>query len=272
VSGVGEIVMVRVLGPVDVLTTDGPLTPGGRLERTTFAALALAANHAVPADQLAQILWGDAPPPSRDNTLQTYVARLRKLVGHERIRSEDHSYALAITPDEIDAAVFERLVAEATSVRSDPERCLQRCDEALAHWRGVAFGELADRDPFRLESVRLDEIRLAAVELRFASEIGLGHEEIVVGAVRALADEYPFREHIWYLSIAALALSGRRTEALRACHDLRGRLAEVGLEPIARLRWLEAAILDDTGDIRASVVAGSPDEVSATTPKRVRGS
>jgi DNA-binding SARP family transcriptional activator len=245
--------MARVLGPVDVLLAGRPTGLGGRLERTLFAALALSANHAVSADQLAAILWQAAPPPSRDNTLQTYVSRLRHLVGHDRIRSVDHSYVLEVAPAEVDAVIFERLASEAASDRAEASRCLELATDALDLWRGVPFGELAEFDPFRLEAIRLDEIRLFVVELRLASEIALGREDLVVGALEALADEYPYRERIWHLLISALALCGRRTEALRSYQDLRGRLGEIGLQPIPELRLLEQVIINENGDPRLGV-------------------
>ena len=248
---------VRVLGPVDVVTIAGPTPLGGPLERTLFAALVLSANRSVPTDQLAEILWGAAPPPSRDNTLQTYVSRLRHLVGTDRIRSHEHSYLLAVEPDEVDAVAFEQLVVDAATARLDRPGCLARCDKALAMWRGVAFGELAERDPFRLESIRLDEIRIFGVEMKLECQIALGREEIVVGALEALAEEYPYRERIWHLLMVALALSGRRTEALRACHVLRNHLAEVGLEPTAEIKRLEEAIHSDDHNLRAELPTGS---------------
>jgi DNA-binding SARP family transcriptional activator len=263
----GELRRIRVLGPVDVLTTAGPTHLGGGRERTLLAALVLSANRAVSSDQLAQILWGNEQPPSRDNTLQTYISRLRHVVGHERIRSEEHSYALAVDAEEIDAVLFERLVSEAGSLGNHAAVCGDRCDRALGMWRGVAFGELADRDPFRLEAVRLDEIRLYAVELKMASEISLDREEIVVGALEALVEEHPYRERFWHLLITALALCGRRTEALRVCHELRGRLGEVGLEPAAAIRHLESVILTDDADLRSTLLSRHEQELTPTAPR-----
>lgn len=242
--------VVCVLGSVSVATAEGVVVIGSRLERMLLAALAVSANHVVSSDQLAGILWGDNPPPSRDNTLQTYVSRLRHLIGHDRIRCEDHSYELMVEIDELDALLFEALVNEASVARADPERCLKLCKEALAYWRGVPFGDLSDDDPFRLEAIRLDELRLFAMELRLESEMALGREELIVGALEAMVDEYPYRERLWYLLVAALSMCGRRVEALRACGDLRSVLSEVGLEPTAEMRQLEEDVFTERDNVR----------------------
>lgn len=247
-SGVGW--MVRVLGPVDLLTDDGPVSAGGPHERTLLAALAVSANHAVSQDQLAQILWEDCPPRSRDNTLQTYISRLRhRLDGHHLVAT-DHAYELIVGPDELDALIFERLLNEATAQQSDPGECLRLCRDAMLLWRGNPFGELADHDPFRLEGIRLTELRLYAMELQMECMIALGREEMTVGTLEALVHEYPYRERMWFLLVSALALSGRRVEALRACENLRRILSEVGLEPSSDLRQIEEEILLDQPEVR----------------------
>lgn len=241
--------IIRVLGPVDAVAS-GPLPIGGRLEKMLLAALAVSANHAVSADELSQILWGDDPPASQSNALQTYISRLRAVLGHDRITSEDHSYKLHVTRDDLDALLFESLLAEAVTVRADRSRCLALCKEALHLWRGAPFGDFADRDPFRLEAIRLDELRLFVIELQLECEIDLGHEELVVGSLEALVEEYPYRERIWHLFIAALALSGRRVDALRACNQLRAVLGEVGLEPTAEILQLEETIVTEDPNVR----------------------
>jgi len=246
-----ELVMVRVLGPVEVVTSGGVLEIGSRLQRAVLAALAISANHTVSSDQLAQILWQDRPPASRDNTLQTYIARLRNVVGHDRISTaEEHGYQLHVAGDELDAMVFERLANQAATIRSEPDRCLGMCRQALALWRGVPFGELVDDDPFRLEAIRLDEVRLFVIELRLECELALGRGEVVVGALEALVEEYPYRERMWHLLIAALSLCGRRVEALRACDQLRKVLGDVGLEPTIEIRHLEDDIIDEDPAVR----------------------
>lgn len=242
--------MVRILGPIDVLTEDGVVIPRGRIGRKLLGALAISVNHAVTTGRLAEIIWHENPPPSLANTLQTYIHRLREDVGHSRIVGADHSYTLRVTPEQLDALQFENLVSHAAEHITDPLEGTSRCKEALALWRGIPFGEFADEDPFRLEAIRLDELRLYAMELELEAEMENGREELVVGTLESLVEEYPYRERLWYLLIEALARSGRRVDALRAFHRLREILAKVGIEPSEEIRELEDAILCDGSHIR----------------------
>ena len=71
----------------------------------------------------------------------------------------------------------------------------------------------------------------------------LGNHELVVGELESAVEESPYREHLWYLLITALARCGRRVEALRACTRLREELRGVGLTPADRLSTMERQIL-----------------------------
>lgn len=244
------VLIVRVLGPIDLLVDGNVVVPKGRIGRKLLGALAISVNHAISSDRLAEIIWHQSPPPSVDNTLQTYIYRLREEIGHDRIVGEDHSYALELSPAQMDALEFERLASLAATCGEDPGECVGVCKEALSLWRGVPFGEFADEDPFRLEALRLDELRLYVMELRLAAELELGREEMAVGTLEALVEDYPYRERLWYLLIEALALCGRRVEALRAFRRLRDILEEVGLAPSAEIRDLEEEILSEDPRLR----------------------
>ncbi len=235
--------MIRVLGPIDVLTPSGPVTVGGHQARALLGALAIGADHAVPIDYLYEVLWDDHRPASAYNTLQSYVSHLRQVLGTDAIVRTDHSYELRAGADTIDALAFEKLVNDAAEAREDPERSQGMCRQALALWRGRPFGELADDEGFRLEAYRLDELRLLAMELILEADLLLGHDELVVGELESAVEENPYREHLWYLLIAALAGCGRRVEALRACSRLRDELTNVGLAPAEQLNTMEQDIL-----------------------------
>lgn len=234
---------IRVLGPVDVLTSDGPTAVGGSQARTVLAALTVGVGHAVTVDFLCQALWGDNPPDSADNTLQSYISDLRRILGAEAIVRVDHSYELEVAPQSIDAVRFETLLGRAIGAKDDPAERSHLCRDALGLWRGRPFGDLADDEPFRLETYRLDELRLATIELSIEADLALGNHELALGELLAVTEEHPYREHLWYLLIETLADHGRRVEALRASRRFRNVLAGVGIEAGEELQRLEQRIL-----------------------------
>lgn len=244
---------IRVLGPIDLVVADEPRPVGGRNARRLLGALVVGAGRAVSAERLRWAIWGEHPPPSADASLQTYVTRLRRLLGRDAIERADHSYRLAVQREQIDATRFEDLFAAATEVEHDPARCLELCRAALGLWRGEPFGDLSDDDAFRLESARLEELRTSTMELALTCELALGHHEIVAAELESAVEEHPFREHLWYLLMEALARDDRRVEALRVGQRLRAVLARAGLEPRADLDRLEASIV--TGEPEANSTA-----------------
>lgn len=235
--------LIRVLGPIDLATPDGIVTIGSRNTRVLLGTLVMAVGHAVPIDRLEAAVWGDDPPPSATGSLQSYISRLRHVLGGDTIVNEGHAYELVAGPDQIDASLFESMLMQATARRDEPERCLTVCREALGLWRGEPFGDLRDEEPFRLEATRLEELRVAAMELSLEAELALGRQEFVIGELEAAVEEYPYRERLWYLLIEALHRDGRRVDAMRTCSRLRRELAEVGIGDSVELRDLERRIL-----------------------------
>ena len=76
-----------ILGPLEVSDDGRKLALGGPKQRAVLAHLILRANRVVQADLLIDGLWGEEPPESARNTLQTYVYRLRKLLGEAGSRA-----------------------------------------------------------------------------------------------------------------------------------------------------------------------------------------
>lgn len=235
--------VIRVLGPIDLLTQAGPQPIGSRHCRAVLGMLVLGGGRAVSIDRLRWGLWGEMPPKSAENSLQTYVSRLRHVVGSDALEHADHSYRLGVRREQIDALQFEDLLARATELRSEPEQCQALCREALALWRGDPFGDLCDHEAFRLEARRLEELRVGVMELAMEAALALGNHEIVIAELESAVEEHPYREHLWYLLIEALIRGERRVEALRACHRLDRALGEVGVDAGAELRRIEERIL-----------------------------
>jgi predicted ATPase/DNA-binding SARP family transcriptional activator len=250
----------RILGPLEVVLDGQTATLKGRKPRALLALLLLSGNESVPAEQLVDGLWGDKAPATAANTLQVYVSQLRKLVG-DRLVTEGAGYSLRVEPDELDAARFGRLTAEAAAAlgRSAYAEALELAEEALALWRGPALAELQYESFAQPEILRLDELRLAAVENRIEAALGLGRHDQAIGELEALVAEHPVRERLRGLLMLALYRSGRQADALETYREARRVLLdELGLEPGPELRELEQAILrQDEGLSRRPLPEGN---------------
>jgi DNA-binding SARP family transcriptional activator len=76
-AGLGVQMDFGLLGPLTVRNGDVVLPVRRGKQRAVLAALLLDANRAVPVSELAETLWGTAPPPSAQVTVQNCVKRLR---------------------------------------------------------------------------------------------------------------------------------------------------------------------------------------------------
>src|SRR5687768_10256777 len=124
----------RILGPLEVVDGERPLALGGHKQRSLLAMLVLHAGEVVSTDRLLADLWGEAPPATADKSIQTYVSRLRRVLGPDRLATRAPGYVLHIDPSELDLARFERLRGEAS--RAEPADAARMLREALALWRG----------------------------------------------------------------------------------------------------------------------------------------
>lgn len=223
---------ILMLGPLSVREGGSIVHIGGHNARATLAALLISANHPVSTDQLIWSVWGDEPPESEINTIQTYVSRLRQILGDDAIATEDHSYVLIADSRQIDACRFEELVADATDeLELNPAAAGKLAREALSLWRGRAFGDLSDEEFVQFERIRLEELRLNAIEIAVEAELRSGIRGRPIARLQALTAEYPYRERFWQLLIWALANAGRRIEATAAFRRYCQVLDEAGVEP-----------------------------------------
>ena len=173
---------------------------------------------------------------------------------------------LEVRDDELDLARFERAVADAGSAlaQGDAGGATELLGEALALWRGPALAEFSE--PFaRHEGARLEELRLAAVELRIEAELALGHQRDVVGELETLIAQHPLRERLRSQHMLALYRSGRHAEALASYQTFRRTLSdELGIEPSASLRELERRMLQQ--DPSLELPARTDTRTAAPTP------
>jgi predicted ATPase/DNA-binding SARP family transcriptional activator len=239
---------IALLGELEVLDSDGNVVtvPGAKL-RALLAVLALHVGRAVSPEQLADALWGEAPPPGVRNSLQGLVSRLRRALGsNDVVAMRGGGYVLDLERNSIDIHRFEDLVGEARAAAGDGDdpRARELLVTAASLWRGHALAEFVYEDFAASVSSRLSELRLTAIEDRLELDLRLGNHTAVVSELESLVSAHPLRERLRGLLMLALYRSGRQADALRAFQDGREVLAEqLGLDPSPELRSLEGAIL-----------------------------
>jgi YVTN family beta-propeller protein len=239
-------VRFAVLGPVE-LWVEGRLVPlGGPKQRALLAFFLLHANQAVSRDRLIDALWGESPPPSASESLDAYIYRLRRLVGHERLVRRGSGYVLSVKAGELDADRFGLLVTSAriAADAGDSRGAAGMLAEALALWRGPALADVL-YEPFASAPARqLEERRLNALESRVEAELDCGDGAVLVPELEQLVADHPLRERLVAALMLALYRAGRQADALAAFQAARCRMVdELGLEPGPEVRELEQRIL-----------------------------
>jgi len=260
-----------ILGPIEVRTDAGPVELGGIKPRAVLAVLLLHPNEPVSAERLALALWGEDAAEGSVKTVQVYISRLRKALGDPAaVTTTAAGYSLRVLRGELDSERFEDLVEEAREiVDAQPEEAGALLREALALWRGPALAELALEPFVGTEIARLEEQRLAALELRIDADLAASRHAEVVGELAQLVVAHPIRERFAAQLMLALYRCGRQTEALEAYARARRVLvAEVGVEPGPELRDLHEAILRQDVALAPQPVDGELPAALDTTPAK----
>ncbi|MGP3685610.1 AfsR/SARP family transcriptional regulator [Streptomyces sp. IBSNAI002] len=234
-----------ILGTTQAMRDDGsPVAVGGARLRALLTALALRPGRAVPAHLLVAEVWDGERPADAPAALQALVARLRRALGHQAVRSTEGGYLLAADREDVDLYRFERLAragAEALE-NGDPAKAADLYEEALALWRGPALADLPDP---AAESARWEAVRMDARRGRIAAALALGGAEQALPELTELCARQPLDESLQALRIRALRDAHRPAEALEAYDTVRRDLAaRLGTDPGPALRALHAELLN----------------------------
>ncbi|MEU8617452.1 BTAD domain-containing putative transcriptional regulator [Streptomyces sp. NPDC048623] len=240
---------------------------GTAKQRAVLALLLCADGAYVARRDIVRGVWGTSAPATAPQLVVTYVARLRKALEPGRahrsratvLLSRGDAYALPAAPGHLDARRFEEAWQAARQRRSegDLDACARELDQGLALWRGGALegvpGPHAERQRHRLE-----EMRLAAQEERYALLLDQGRHHEIVPELSALAAAHPVRERLRALLMLALHRAGRQAEALAVFQDTWRTLVEqAGVEPGRELCDLQRRILEGDPALRPAPAAAA---------------
>jgi DNA-binding SARP family transcriptional activator/tetratricopeptide (TPR) repeat protein len=236
-----------LLGPLEVVDGDRPVPIPSAKHRMLLAGLLLRPGQLVTVDELAEIIWGDTMPAGPRKVIQTYVGRLRKLLGGgELIQSRPGGYVIVVGPGDVDVGRFELLLERARDAAGREDRHTESAmlRRALALWRGEPLADVPSEKLHRDVVARLAEQRLDALFRRVEADLGVGRHGELVAELQILAERHPLREQFWAQLMTALYRCGRQADALQAYHRVSRLLAEeLGVDPGPELRALHQAIL-----------------------------
>ena len=241
----------RVLGPVTVLRDGAPVDLGGPQRRAVLTLLLVHTNQIVPADTLADLLWGGSPPRSYRVQLQGVVSDLRRRLAGGGARAAAPivtvapGYQLRVPDGALDLEMFRREMAEAQATGDH-----HRWESAVARWHGPAFGGF-DYPGAQAVVAGVEEERWTAVEDLVDARLAAGSVDGLSAELARLTREHPLRERFHEQLMTVLARTSRVGEALAVYRSLRDRLVdELGIEPSAPIQKLHRQILV-AGDAKA---------------------
>lgn len=259
-----------VLGPLEVVASDGErCDPSAGRQRRLLLALLVLRDGAVDVDRLADIVWGqdEGLPQHPAGAVRTYIARLRRVLEPDGAGGEPSvlvggpdRFRLLLDGHELDAAAFEAELEEATSmVAEDVQSAFDVVERGLGRWRGRALAEVADEGWAQPDAVRLEELRLAAQELRVRCLLDLGRHGEALADLERTVREHPLRERPHGQLMVALHRCGRSGEATEVFRGLRDRVVEeLGLDPSAEIERMHRRLLEgDDPEGSATRVAAS---------------
>jgi DNA-binding SARP family transcriptional activator len=243
-----------LLGPLEAWSGNVRLNLGPPKRRVLLLRLLIENGHPVSGDRLCDDLWEGNPPAGAVSSIHSHISRLRDVLEPERalrgqgtvLVSGPAGYTLAAPPSTRDSTRFEEAVNRSRGLLAhgrlaDAHREVER---GLSLWRGTPLADAADHAFASREIARLEEIRMAAGELKAAVLLQQGEPEKAVLVAEDLATRAPLREAAWALLMRALYLAGRSAEALRSFETIRMLLAEeLGAVPGPELSGVHLGVL-----------------------------
>jgi basic membrane lipoprotein Med (substrate-binding protein (PBP1-ABC) superfamily)/DNA-binding SARP family transcriptional activator len=203
------------------------------------------------------------------------VSRLRRALSPYGVIVERRGggYRIGLGEAVLDSQVFEDLVDHAAQALAagDHPRAASIAKEALDLWHGPVLAGVTLHSDGRAETERLDELRSRAFEIRVDADLALGRHAELVGELRRLVEETPYRERLLAQLMVALYRSGRHAEALEVYERTRRDLDnDLGLRPGEDLQRLAGQIVRQEPQLRTPAQPVRPRDGQRTRLTRAR--
>jgi DNA-binding SARP family transcriptional activator len=183
-----------LLGPL-IIEDEGCVLPvAGAKVRVVLAALLLEPGRVVPADRLAEAVWGERQPKNPQSALHNLVMRLRRSLGARatgNVRACQPGYVIDVDPSEVDVHAFADLCRACRDAHraGDWTGCARLLRTALALWRGDPLADVPAPMLAGRERLRLEELRLDALGLRIDADLQLGLGDELIAELCDLTEE-----------------------------------------------------------------------------------
>ena len=263
-----------VLGPVRAWRNDVEIDPGSPQQCAVLSMLLARRGRFIGLEEIVDGLWNDRPPVTAGATVRTYISRLRRAFRDDRgvlIRALSGGYSIgadligadligadligadSVGADSVgadsfavDSADFEALLEQSRASRARGELAVaaEQLGRARDLWSGRTALAGVPGDAAGHERTRLEQLRLAALQVLLELKLELGGQVEVMAEVPAVIAAHEMDEQLREIYMLALYRCGRQAEALeeyRKVRDLLGR--ELGVDPGPRLRSLHERML-----------------------------
>ncbi|HEX4432266.1 MAG TPA: BTAD domain-containing putative transcriptional regulator [Frankiaceae bacterium] len=224
---------------------------GGRRAQLALALLALSPG-SVPAEQLAEALWGEQPPPTWRPALRGIVRGLRDalapigLGGEALIATVPGGYAL------VDSAEVDVVVAAECRRRGEALLLAGQFSEAAdsvepgSRVSGAQLLPGEDQAWLTAHRRAIDQTRFDSLRIIAEAASGLNQHARAIDAARLAVELDPLNERAHQVLIAGLDRAGDRAGAVRAYEQCRTVLGdELGIDPSSETVELYLSALRD---------------------------
>ncbi len=222
---------IALLGGLEIAGEAAARTTLTRKARALIAYLALRGARGQSREKLAELLWGNSAEEQARANLRQALSSIRKALngdGTVYLVTDGDQISLAGPDIDLDVALFERLVAEATPDALKRAATLYKGDLL----DGFSLKEGSFEAWARAERERLRHLASDALTKLIAHCDEVGDTERCVETAARLLTLDPLREAAHRILMRAYAAQGRHASALKqfeACRDILKR--ELGVEP-----------------------------------------